>query len=138
MTFKYKLFNIDYTNIKTKNMNLKYQTKKRLIRTCEKLLSDYAQLEQEKKVLEAKCSVLNMMLPNSISSDKLNLLSERIKNSSLSNRTKNALHFGEIYFLYELTISTSEELLNIRNFGPSCLQELQTFLSSKELSLRKE
>ena len=53
----------------------------------------------------------------------------------LSVRSVKALKRAEIYTLSALTVKTEEELLEIKNFGATCLQEVKEKLEARGLSL---
>jgi hypothetical protein len=61
-----------------------------------------------------------------------------IKDLKLSIRTLNCLKGAEISSINDLILYTDKELLNIRNFGKTCLSEIKSKLSELNLELRTE
>lgn len=64
--------------------------------------------------------------------EKLNV---SIKELGLSNRALNCLEAEKMNTLYDIVSYTEEELLKIRNFGKSTLDEIHTCLKNRGLSL---
>ncbi|MEK7483564.1 MAG: DNA-directed RNA polymerase subunit alpha C-terminal domain-containing protein, partial [Planctomycetota bacterium] len=70
-------------------------------------------------------------IPNALQ-ETLNI---SIRELDLSNRAFNCLEAEKIRTLYDLVQRTEEDLLQIRNFGRSSLEEIQSCLKNKGFSL---
>lgn len=73
--------------------------------------------------------------PSEIPNDLQESLNVSIRELELSNRAFNCLEAERIRTLYDLVQRTEEDLLQIRNFGRSSLEEIQSCLKNKGLSL---
>jgi len=70
--------------------------------------------------------------------EKGELLSKEITDFDLSVRTSNCLNAANIKTLGDLAQKTREEMLQTKNFGKKCLQELEDLLGSMNLSFGSE
>lgn len=62
----------------------------------------------------------------------------RISTLNLSTRTYKALLCAGIITLGDLTKKSRKEIMEIRNFGRSCYEELETILSKYNISLMED
>lgn len=113
---------------------------KGIITVFDYLEADHAELEKTKEFCpDFSCSVLDTMFGVPTQEVKSIAASAiRISTLNLSTRTYKALLCAGIITLGDLTKKSRKEIMEIRNFGRSCYEELETILSKYNISLMED
>ena len=113
---------------------------KGIITVFDYLEADHAELEKTKEFCpDFSCSVLDTMFGVPTQEVKSIAASAiRISTLNLSTRTYKALLCAGIITLGDLTKKSRKEIMEIRNFGRSCYEELETILSKDNISLMED
>lgn len=113
---------------------------KGIITVFDYIEADHAELEKTKEFCpDFSCSVLDTMFGIPTQEVKSIVASAiQISTLNLSTRTFNALFRAGISTLGDLAKKSRKEIMEIRNFGRSCYEELETILSKYNISLMED
>lgn len=91
-------------------------------------------MPQTKLVSQENVTLCTSIPPPKVEKPKSRLYPMR--KFKLSHRTSNCLKLAKLYYVEDVVSKTEDELLLIKNFGRTCLTELEKVLSENGLELK--
>ncbi len=96
----------------------------------------YTQNPLKKQYIQISLSIEAFILLNKrLEKNKCDYLFQRIEEMELSVRSHNTLHNNNIAYIWQLVQMTELELLQLKNFGRKCLNEIKEILYENGLYL---